>query len=368
MRDYVICGAGLFGLTFAEQAARKGKTSIIFDRRDHLGGNSYSCQENGIEVHKYGPHIFNTENEELWNYVNSFTPFNEYIHRVAAVTVDRKSYSFPLNRMSLDHLPKEEITERIESPKNFEEAAIKRVGATAYRLFYRDYTTKQWGRSPTELPAALAMRIPIRTTTYSANYHNTRFSGIPKKGYRDLAEAMSYAHGNKIQVQLATKCPGAWKWKKYGQRLVWSGSIDEYFGFQLGDLEYRKMQFATTLYQNVEDYQGIAQVNYTGLAPGITRSVEWRHFNPSRYRLNYTLVTQETPTEFMRIAYDTIFDEGRYYPIPTEKNKKLYKQYKVLAAAFSQDVIFGGRLGSYRYLNMDQTIASAIKEFEDSIL
>lgn len=365
MTDYIICGAGLFGLTFAQQAALKGKTSIVFDRREHIGGNCFSKNERGIEVHKYGPHIFNTNSEEIWNYVNEFSPFNDYIHRVAAVTNEGKSYSFPLNRMSIDHINNHPLDSPIDNPKNFEEAAINRVGITAYQLFFRDYTSKQWGRDLKKLPASLALRIPYRKDNYNANYHDTRFSGIPKFGYGHFCNQIVQSQKHRIQIELGQTCPK--NWDHLGKRLVWSGSIDEFFDYQLGDLEYRKMNFSEVTFENLSDIQGIAQVNYTGWKTTATRTLEWKHFTPSIKPVPYTIVTTEVPTEFIRET-SGVSCEGRYYPIPDQKNKELHRKYKTIAANFYPNVIFGGRLGSYRYLNMDQTIGSAFKEFAISLL
>lgn len=354
--DYLIVGSGLFGSVFAEQVKRKGKTVLVIDKREHIAGNVYSEKVEGIDVHKYGPHIFQTNNEDIWNYVNNFTKFNQYTHRVKA-NYQNKIYSFPINLMTLHQVygvitPEEaqkvldEVIIPCDNPKNMEEWCLSKIGPTLYEMFFKGYSIKQWRRHPSELPASISKRLPFRLN-YDDAYHDKRFSGIPDNGYTDLVANIL---GN-TKVELGVDFKSIKDWRTYADRLVYSGPIDEFFNYQFGELEYLTLEFKTKI-MNQKNYQGIAQMNYTDGNIPWTRSIEHKHFNFKNQEK--TVVTWEFPVDWEK-------SKTPYYPVNDSKNTKILNLYRQEAAKI-KDVVLGGRLAQGLYLDMDQVIASAIKK------
>ena len=355
--DYLVVGAGLFGAVFAHEARKAGKSVMVIDRRPQVAGNVYTEEVEGINVHKYGAHIFHTNNKEVWDYVGQFAEFNRYTNSPVA-NYHGELYSLPFNMYTFNKMwgvvtPKE-AEERIAQqreeagitePKNLEEQAISLVGRTVYTKLVKGYTEKQWGRDCTELPAFIIKRLPVRFT-YDNNYFNDRYQGIPCEGYTTMVERML----DGADVVLNTNfLDDREKWLGMADNCVYTGPIDEYFGFQLGKLEYRSLKFETEVLDE-ENHQGVAVVNYTDRETPYTRIIEHKHFNFGTQPK--TVVTRE---------YPTAWEEGMepYYPVNDERNTNLYHQYAELAA--KEGVLFGGRLAEYRYYDMDDTVAAALK-------
>ena len=347
--DYLIVGAGLYGAVFASEMTKKGKRCLVIDKRDHIGGNVYTKDVDGIQVHQYGAHIFHTSDKKVWDYVNKLTEFNNYINSPVAVYKD-ELYNLPFNMNTFSRLwnlrtPKEvqaKIQEQIADlhitePKNLEEQALSLVGTDVYEKLIKGYTEKQWGRDCKELPAFIIRRLPLRFT-YDNNYFNDRYQGIPIGGYTQMVEKLL----DNIDVMLETdfftyrkEHPDMFK------KVVYTGMIDEYFDYCYGHLEYRTVRFETERLEE-ENHQGNAVVNYTEREVPYTRVIEHKHFAPEEER--------EHPKDF------TI---EPYYPVNDEKNSALYEQYAELAQK-EKDVIFGGRLGQYKYYDMDKVIRAAL--------
>lgn len=355
--DYLIVGAGLYGCVFAEQMSSRGKRCLVIERREHIGGNIYCEEIEGIQVHRYGAHIFHTSDEEVWAYINRFSPFNHYINSPIAIYGD-ELYNLPFNMNTFSKLwnirtPSEakEIIQRqiaelsIGEPANLEEQALKLAGRDVYEKLIKGYTEKQWGRPCKELPAFIIQRIPLRFT-FDNNYFSDRYQGIPMEGYNAIAEKLlagSEVLLNTDYAKFRQENPGI------AARTVYSGQIDAFFDFCLGQLEYRSLTFETRVLDQ-ENWQGNAVVNYTAREVPYTRSIEHKHF---------LFGTQ--PKTVVSWEYPAVWGPGReaYYPVNDEKNQNLYQAYQQLARTLP-DVIFGGRLGSYRYYNMDQTIRAAL--------
>jgi len=356
--DYLIVGAGLFGAVFAYEATKAGKKCLVIDKRNHIAGNIYCEKIEGINVHKYGAHIFHTSNKSIWEYVNQFAEFNNYINSPVAVYKD-ELYNLPFNMNTFSKLwniktPKEaqEIIEgqkaklNIVEPKNLEEQALSLVGEDVYKKLIKGYTEKQWGRDCTELPAFIIKRLPLRFT-YDNNYFNDRYQGIPIGGYTPIVEKMlkgcdvllntDYFEYIKTNADVAEKT-------------VYTGMIDEYFDFKCGHLEYRTVRFETEVLDE-ENYQGNAVVNYTEREVPYTRIIEHKHFEYGTQ--DKTVISREYSTEWMPGIEP-------YYPINDDKNGDLYLKYKELADK-EQNVIFGGRLGNYKYYDMDKVIEAALE-------
>lgn len=360
--QYLIVGAGLFGSIFAHEAARKGHRCLVIDKRDHIGGNLYTYQEDGITVHQYGAHIFHTDSKEIWAYMNRFADFIPFTNQVLANYQDQL-YNLPFNMNTFYQLwgvrtpaeAQEEIKQQIESagitgkPKNLEEQAIQLVGTDIYRKLIAGYTQKQWGKPPSELPSFIIRRLPIRFT-YDNNYFNHRFQGIPKGGYTPIFQKL--LDDDRIDVCLKTdfEAEKAAYLARF-PKIIYTGPIDAFFDQRYGPLEYRSLRFETTKHPS-PNLQGNPVINYTDEKIPFTRSMEWKHFD-KQGESDTTILTKEYPSPF------TIGAEP-YYPINDEKNNQLYKKYKQLAAKQPQ-VLFGGRLGSYRYLDMDQIVSEALK-------
>ena len=360
--DYLIVGAGLYGAVFASEMTKKGKRCLVIDKRDHIGGNVYTKDVDGIQVHQYGAHIFHTSDKKVWDYVNKLTEFNNYINSPVAVYKD-ELYNLPFNMNTFSRLwnlrtPKEvqaKIQEQIADlhitePKNLEEQALSLVGTDVYEKLIKGYTEKQWGRDCKELPAFIIRRLPLRFT-YDNNYFNDRYQGSPIGGYTQMVEKLL----DNIDVMLETdfftyrkEHPDMFK------KVVYTGMIDEYFDYCYGHLEYRTVRFETERLEE-ENHQGNAVVNYTERKVPYTRVIEHKHFAPEEER--------EHPKDFTIISreYSTEWKPGiePYYPVNDEKNSALYEQYAELAKK-EKDVIFGGRLGQYKYYDMDKVIRAAL--------
>lgn len=355
--DYLIVGSGLFGAIFANEAKKAGKSVLVIERRSHIGGNIYCEDKEGIAVHKYGAHIFHTSNKEVWEYVNNLTEFKPFINSPVARYKD-KLYNLPFN-MNTFHamwgvITPEEAKAKIEeqrkeitgTPQNLEEQAISLVGRDIYEDLIKGYTEKQWGRACTELPAFIIKRLPVRFT-YDNNYFNDTYQGIPYKGYNAIIEALL----DGIEVRLGVDyLKHREEYNSLAEKIVFTGPIDEFFGFKLGILEYRGLQFETEKI-NQENYQGVAVVNYTEREVPYTRIIEHKHFMPVETPSTY--ITREYPADWK------IGDEA-YYPVNDARNNALYDQYVELAKQ-EPNVLFGGRLGQYKYYDMDKVIVEALR-------
>ena len=360
MLDYLIVGAGLAGATFARTMTDKGYSCMVLDKRVHIGGNIYSSKLEGIEVHQYGPHIFHTDNERVWKFINRFTEFNHFVYSPVA-NFHGKLYNLPFNMNTFyqlwgtktpaeaQRIINEQITGfRITEPTNLEEQALKLVGKDIYEKLVKGYTEKQWGTDCKELPAFIIRRLPIRFT-YDNNYFNHPHQGIPKNGYTAMVEQMLSG----IEVQLGVdflKHRGTYE--KQANCVVFTGPIDAYYDYCYGTLEYRSLHFETEVL-SVGNYQGVAGMNFTDIETPYTRIVEHKHFlfgegNPDR-----TVITRE---------YPTLWKQGKepYYPINNDKNNALYEQYRKRSEQ-EKKVIFAGRLGQYQYFDMDKVIESILK-------
>ena len=356
--DYLIVGAGLFGCVFSHEALKRGKTCLIVERRNHIAGNCYTENIEGIEVHRYGAHIFHTSKTEIWEYVKQFAEFNNFINNPIAIYKGR-IFNLPFNMNTFYALwgtktPAEAMTiiesqkqaSGIKVAKNLEEQALSLVGRDIYEILIKGYTEKQWGRSCKDLPADIIKRLPIRLT-FDNNYFNDRYQGIPINGYTKMLEAMI---GN-TEVLLGTDfIVNRKQLVNKADRVVYTGAIDEFFNYKFGNLNYRSIRLETEVIDQ-ENFQGVAVANFTEREIPYTRIIEHKHFNP--IMTNKTIISREYPIEWK-------FGEEPYYPINDQKNNKLYAKYKELADSIT-NFIFGGRLGSYRYYDMDKVIEMALK-------
>jgi UDP-galactopyranose mutase len=365
--DYLIVGAGLYGSVFAHEATKRGKKCLIIDKRNHKGGNVYCENEDGINVHKYGAHIFHTNDEELWNYVNQFVEFNHYVNSPMAFAKG-KLYNLPFNMNTFYQLwgtktpseAKEVIDEQIklygtDNPKNLEEQAISLVGKDIYETLIKEYTEKQWGKSATELPNFIIKRLPVRFT-FDNNYFNDKYQGIPIGGYNVLIDKL--LEGIEVRTNVDYFAEKA-TLDLLAKKIVFTGRIDEFFEFSYGTLEYRSLRFETSRLET-ENYQGNAVVNYNDKEYDYTRIIEHKHFEFGKQK--HTVITKEYPQDWQN-------GKEAYYPINDETNQKKYELYKKETNKV-ENVIFGGRLAEYRYYDMHQIIASALKqiktEFDES--
>lgn len=365
--NYLIVGAGLFGAVFAREAVKAGKTVLVVDKRPHIAGNVYTEDVEGIHVHKYGAHIFHTNNRTVWNYVNQFAEFNRFTNSPVA-NYHGELYSLPFNMYTFNKMwgvvTPEEAAAKIEgqrkaagitNPKNLEEQAISLVGTDIYEKLIKGYTEKQWGRPCTELPAFIIKRIPVRLT-FDNNYFNALYQGIPVGGYTKIVANMLKG----IEVKLnCDYLESKEELDKLADKVVYTGPIDAYFNYNLGPLEYRSVRFETEVLDK-PNFQGNAAVNYTDRETPWTRIIEHKWFEFGKdaegNNLPKTVISREYSSEWK------VGDEP-YYPVNDEKNGKLYKEYKVLADKES-NVIFGGRLGEYKYYDMDAVIASALNRVD----
>ena len=361
--DYLIVGAGLFGSVFAYEATSRGKKCIVIDKRDHIGGNIYTQGVDGINVHKYGAHIFHTDSKEIWEYANRFAEFNNYINTPIA-NYNGELFNLPFNMHTFYQMwgvttPKqaeEKINEQRSiikgEPKNLEEQAISLVGTDIYEKLVKDYTEKQWGRKCSELPSFIIKRLPVRFT-FDNNYFNDRYQGIPIGGYTAMIEKMLEGSDIMLETNYFEKKE---ELDAMADRVLYTGCIDQYYDYCFGKLEYRSLRFENELL-DCEDYQGVAVVNYTDAVNRFTRIIEHKHFESQK--APKTIITREYPADW---------EEGMepYYPVNNEQNQNLYQNYASLAEK-EEKVIFGGRLAGYRYYDMDDTIDAALtlvkKEF-----
>ena len=360
MYDYLIVGTGLFGSVCARELTDAGLSCMMIDKRPHAGGNVYTEDIHGIQVSKYGPHIFHTSDKKIWNYVNKFTEFNNYVNRVKAI-YKGELYSLPINLMTMNKLwgvktPEEahkklkEVVIPIDKPKNFEEVALSMVGEEIYEIFFKGYTIKQWKKDPTELPSFILKRLPNRLN-YDDNYFTHKYQGMPVDGYTKMMDRIQ--DGIKIECGINFFELDYEYWKKQAKQIIYTGKIDEFFNYELGELEWIGIDFEHTTY-DIEDYQGTAVVNYTDVEIPYTRSTEHKHFYGTIS--DKTVVTREFPVECVR-------DKTPYYPLYDDKNKKLYLEYKKLMKK-ETDTIFGGRLGDFKYYDMHQVVGSALKKVD----
>ena len=360
MYDYLIVGAGLFGAVFAHEAALKGKKVKVIEKRNHIAGNIYTREEEGIQVHQYGAHIFHTSDKEIWDYVNQFAEFNRYTNSPVA-NYKGEIYNLPFNMNTFNKLwgvvTPAEAQAKIEeqravlngkTPENLEEQAISLVGTDIYEKLIKDYTEKQWGKPTTELPAFIIRRLPVRLT-YDNNYFNDTYQGIPIGGYTQIVEKM-LDHEN-IDVETNVDFfENKEQYMKDFPKIVFTGMIDEFFDYKLGELEYRSLRFENETL-DMENYQGNAVVNYTDAETPYTRIIEHKHFEFGNQAK--TIITKE---------HSKTWEKGDepYYPVNNDRNNHLYKSYKKLADE-QGNVIFGGRLGHYRYYDMHQVIGAALQ-------
>lgn len=356
--DYLIVGAGLFGSIFAHEAAKRGKKCLVIEKRDHIGGNCYTQNIEGINVHKYGAHIFHTSNKVVWDYIQQFAEFNRFTNSPVARYKD-ELYSLPFNMLTFNKMwgvitpqeaeakIKEQIAkENIAAPKNLEEQAISLVGRDIYEKLIKGYTEKQWGRKCTELPAFIIKRLPVRYT-YDNNYFYDTYQGIPVGGYTRIFEKMLDGIEVKLGVDFFAESE---YYESITDKIVFTGMIDEYFGYQFGKLEYRSLNFDNEVL-DMPNYQGNAVVNYTESEVPYTRIIEHKHFEYGTQ--DKTVITREYSKEYQE-------GDEPYYPINDQRNNELYSRYKALADNVS-NVIFGGRLAQYKYFDMHNIIAEALE-------
>ena len=362
--DYLVVGAGLYGAVFAHEAKEKGKSVLVIDKRDHIAGNVYTEEIEGINVHKYGAHIFHTNNKKVWEYITQFAEFNRFTNSPVA-NYKGELYSLPFNMYTFNKMwgvvTPQEAAEKIEEqrkaagitePKNLEEQAISLVGTDIYEKLVKGYTEKQWGRPCDELPAFIIKRLPVRLT-FDNNYFNALYQGIPMGGYTKMVENLL----DGIEVRLGEDyLEKKAEYDALAERIVYTGAIDAYFDYRLGALEYRSVRFENEVL-DMPNFQGNAAVNYTDAETPWTRIIEhkWFEFGDQPK----TVISREYSSEWK------VGDEP-YYPVNDEKNGKLYAEYKKLAEAENK-VIFGGRLGEYKYYDMDAVIASALEMCEKEL-
>lgn len=366
MYDYLIVGAGLYGAAFARLAADAGKSVLVLDRRSHIGGNVYTEKIEGINVHIYGAHIFHTNNSQVWEFVNRFASFNRFTNSPVA-NYRGELYSLPFNMYTFNRMwgvvTPDEARAKIEEqkraagitePKNLEEQAISLVGTDIYEKLVKGYTQKQWGRECKDLPAFIIKRLPVRFT-FDNNYFNALYQGIPVGGYTKMVEKML----DGIEVRTGTDyLEHKAEYDALAERVVFTGAVDEYFGYRFGPLEYRSVRFETEVL-DIPNYQGNAAVNYTDSDTPYTRIIEHKWFEFGRDEdgndLPKTVISREYSSEWRP-------GNEPYYPVNDEKNSDLYLRYKALAEGEGK-VIFGGRLGEYKYFDMDKTIEAALEKF-----
>jgi len=357
--DYLIVGAGLYGAVFAHEMTKRGKRCLVIDKRGHIAGNIYTKEQLGIPVHKYGAHIFHTSDREVWDYVRQFSEFNHYVNSPIA-RFGGELYNLPFNMNTFSKMwgvvtpaqAREKLEEqRAEfagiTPTNLEEQALSLVGRDIYEKLIKGYTEKQWGRDCRELPAFIIRRLPVRFT-YDNNYFNDAYQGIPVEGYTRMVEKM--LEGIEVRLNCSYNAVRA-SWKK----LVYTGPIDEYYGYRLGHLEYRSLRFEEEELPFEDNYQGNAVVNYTQREIPFTRIIEHKHFVFGTGK--GTVITREYPSEWKP-------GEEPYYPVNDDKNNALAARYKELAAA-ERNIIFGGRLGQYQYFDMDKVIKMALQAVDN---
>lgn len=359
--DYLIVGAGLFGSVCARELTQKGKSVLIIDKRSHLAGNIYTENVEGIQVHKYGAHIFHTNDKFIWDYVNTFADFNRFTNSPLA-SYKGKLYNLPFNmntfyqlwgvqtpQQAIDKIEEQKKELNGKTPENLEEQAISLVGRDIYEVLIKGYTEKQWGRSASDLPAFIIKRLPFRLT-FDNNYFSDRYQGIPIGGYTKMIENML----DGITVKLNTDFfEDRNHYSSLADNIIYTGPIDSYFDYKFGKLDYRTVSFESEI-KNIENYQGNAVINYTEKSVPYTRIIEHKHFD--YVDVDKTVITKEYPSEWQE-------GDEPYYPVNDDKNMLIYKKYRSLAK--ESDVIFGGRLAEYKYYDMHQVIRSALNMVKD---
>ncbi len=372
--DYLIVGAGLFGATFAHLARKQGKRCLVIDKRPHAGGNIYCENIEGINVHKYGAHIFHSSDKEVWDFVNSIVPFNRYTNCPVAQAPDGRLYNLPFNmntfyqmwgvktpaeaQAKLDEQRREAVgrmkAEGVTEPRNLEEQALTLIGSDIYEQLIKGYTEKQWGRKCTELPAFIIRRLPVRMT-FDNNYFNDSYQGIPIGGYNRLIDGLL----DGVEVRLDTDFfADRAHWESIADRIVFTGKIDEFYGYRFGKLEYRTVRFETETLDE-PNHQGNAVVNYIAADVPYTRIIEHKHFE------TFGNAVYDNPRTVISREYSTEWTDGMepFYPVNDARNQAVYEQYRALAAQESS-VIFGGRLAEYKYYDMAPIIAQALNHFK----
>ncbi len=356
--DYLIIGAGLFGSVFACEMNKLGKKCLVIDKRGHIGGNVFTEEISGINIHKYGPHIFHTDYEDIWNYINQYARFNNFINTPLAKYKD-EIYNLPFNMNTFSKMwgittpeqarmiiEAEKESLKVESPKNLEEQALSLVGHTIYEKLIKGYTEKQWGKSCTELPPSIIKRLPIRFE-YNNNYFNDFYQGIPIGGYTTIIEKLLEGVDVKLECDYFSNPE---EMKSKARRILFTGMIDEFYNYIYGELEYRSLRFETHKLET-DNYQGIAVVNYTEREVPFTRIIEHKFFE--RSDSNGTVISYEFPDSWTK-------GKEAYYPINDDKNSKLYSKYRELVQR-EEDIIFGGRLADYSYYDMDDTVQKSLE-------
>ncbi|HUW18480.1 MAG TPA: UDP-galactopyranose mutase [Sedimentisphaerales bacterium] len=356
--DYLVVGCGMFGAVFAQQMNEHRKKVLVIEKRSHIGGNCYTENVEGINVHKYGPHIFHTSDEKVWQYVNRFCEFNHFVNRPKVIHKG-KLYSFPINLMTLYQLwnvkTPEEAQEKLRKvvtannkPKDLEQWVLSQVGEEIYEIFFKGYTRKQWGRDSKELPASIIKRVPLRLT-FNDNYYDDKYQGIPTGGYTKMFERM--LEGIEVRLNTDYFADKAY-WDSVTSAIVYTGKIDEYFDYKFGELEYRGLRFETKVLDG--DYQGNAVINYTEEEVPYTRVIEHKHFEFKNH--NKTVVTWEYPDRCDK-------NKTPYYPVNDNSNNRVYSIYKAESEKHKR-LVLGGRLATYRYLDMDEVIGTALTAAE----
>ena len=371
--DYLIVGSGLFGSIFAYEANKKGKKCLVIDKRSHIGGNIYTENIDGINVHKYGAHIFHTSNKEVWNYIQQFAEFNRYTNSPVARYKD-ELYNLPFNLNTFSRMfnlvTPQEIEKKLDEerkegllklngkePSNLEEQAISLVGTTVYEKLIKGYTEKQWGMPCTELPAFIIKRLPVRMI-YDNNYFNDKYQGIPIGGYTQIIEKMLEGIDVRLNYDFFEHKE---ELENIAEKIVFTGQIDRYYDYKFGQLEYRSVRFETEKL-NVDNYQGNAVINYTAKDVPYTRIIEHKHFEQGKQLGNEVTEGPSVGKTIISREYSDKWDITKepYYPINNEKNNELYQRYYGLSLK-DKKVIFGGRLGQYKYYDMDKVIIEALK-------
>ena len=365
--NYLIVGSGLFGSIFAYEANKKGKKVLVIDKRSHIAGNIYTENKDGINVHKYGAHIFHTSNKEVWDYINQFAEFNRYTNSPVA-RYKNELYNMPFNMNTFNKLwgvvTPEEAQAKIEQekqeagitePRNLEEQAISLVGKTIYEKLVKGYTEKQWGRKCTELPSFIIKRLPVRFI-YDNNYFNDKYQGIPIGGYNKLVDGLLDGIEVKTDIDFF-ECRS--EFEAMAEKIVFTGKIDEFYNYQFGKLEYRTVEFETEI-KNTPNYQGNAVVNYTEPEVPYTRIIEHKHFEM------FGIEVESCPKTVISKEYSSEWKEGSepYYPVNDKRNEALYLLYKELADN-ETNVIFGGRLAEYKYYDMHHIVEMVLKQFSE---
>jgi UDP-galactopyranose mutase len=360
--DYLIVGAGLFGSTFAHLASKDHKKCLIIDKRNHIAGNCYTEKNDDIDIHIYGPHIFHTNDNKIWHFVNQFTSFNNHINR-PKVSYNDNIYSFPINLMTLYQVfgvknpieakaKLDSVKIKIDNPQNLEEWSLSQIGEELYKIFIYGYTKKQWGTDPKNLPSFIIKRLPIRLN-FDDNYFFDKYQGVPINGYTEMISNMI---GNTEIILECDYFNNKTYYDSLAKRIVYTGPIDRFFDYEYGSLSYRSLKFDIEK-KNISDYQGNAIVNYTSESIPYTRIIEHKHFNNAKSE--YTIISKEYPQQWS-------IGSEEYYPINNDNNTIKYNKYKQLSLK-NNKYIFGGRLAEYKYYDMHQVIGSALNLYSNKL-